>query len=96
MLDMVNKLIQYSVDMFVKGDETHMKDVITLEDNVDAMEKLLQKKHVERLTKGECTPEAGMIFSDIASGLERVADHATNIAFAITTEEDAEDGDIKR
>ena len=56
MLDMVNKLIQYSVDMFVKGDETHMKDVITLEDNVDAMEKLLQKKHVERLTKGECTP----------------------------------------
>ena len=87
MLDMVNKLIQYSVDMFVKGDETHMKDVITLEDNVDAMEKLLQKKHVERLTKGECTPEAGMIFSDIASGLERVADHATNIAFAIVDAE---------
>ena len=71
----------------MKGDETHMKDVITLEDNVDAMEKLLQKKHVERLTKGECTPEAGMIFSDIASGLERVADHATNIAFAIVDAE---------
>ena len=87
MLDMVNKLIQYSVDMFVKGDETHMKDVITLEDNVDVMEKQLQKKHVERLTKGECTPEAGMIFSDIASGLERVADHATNIAFAIVDAE---------
>lgn len=87
MLDMVNKLIQYAVDMFVKGDESHMQDVITLEDKVDNMEKLLQKTHVERLTKGECTPEAGMIFSDIASGLERVADHATNIAFAIVDAE---------
>ena len=48
--------------------------------------------NVERLTKGECSPEAGMIFSDIVSGLERVADHATNIAFAITTEEEMDEG----
>lgn len=87
MLDMVNNLIRYSMDMFVKGDETHMQEVIRLEDMVDAKEKELQKFHVQRLTKGECTPEAGMIFSDIASGLERVADHATNIAFAIITAE---------
>lgn len=87
MLDMVNKIIQYSIDMFVKSDESHMKDVIELEDKVDEMERKLQKAHVERLTKGECTPEAGMIFSDIVSGLERVSDHATNIAFAITMED---------
>ena len=43
----------------------------------------MQQAHVERLTKGECSPVAGMLFSDIVSGLERVADHATNIAFAI-------------
>lgn len=83
MLDMVNKLIRFSVEMFVKSDESHMQEVIGLEDQVDAMEKKMQRMHVDRLTKGECTPEAGMIFSDIASGLERVADHATNIAFAI-------------
>ena len=96
MLEMVNKIIRYAVEMFAKSDETHMQEIITLEDQVDEKERELQKKHVERLTKGECSPEAGMIFSDIVSGLERVADHATNIAFAITTEEDAEDGDIKR
>ena len=83
MLDMVNDLIRYSVDMFARGDESHMQEVIRLENMVDDKEKELQKFHVRRLTKGECTPEAGMIFSDIASGLERVADHATNIAFAI-------------
>ena len=87
MLDMVNKLIQYAMEMFYKGDETHMQEVINLEDAVDAKEKVLQKFHVQRLTRGECTPEAGMIFSDVVSGLERVADHATNIAFAILAEE---------
>lgn len=87
MLDMVNKLIQYSIDMFAKGDESHMKEVVQLEDAVDEKEKSLQKLHVQRLTRGECTPEAGMIFSDVVSGLERVADHATNIAFAIVDAE---------
>lgn len=87
MLDMVNKIIQYSVEMFVKSDEAHMQDVIELEDKVDEKERQLQRAHVERLTKGECTPEAGMIFSDIISGLERVSDHATNIAFAISMDE---------
>lgn len=88
MLDMVNRIIQYAIKMFMQSDEKHMQDVVKLEDRVDAKEKELQKAHVARLTKGECTPEAGMIFSDIVSGLERVADHATNIAFAITAEED--------
>ena len=92
MLEMVNKIIRYAVEMFAKSDETHMQEIITLEDQVDEKECELQKKHVERLTKGECSPEAGMIFSDIVSGLERVADHATNIAFAITTEEEMDEG----
>lgn len=92
LLDMVIRLIRYSIDMFARSDESHMQDVIALEDSVDIKEKEMQRAHVERLTKGECTPEAGMMFSDIASGLERVADHATNIAFAvIAAERDVED-----
>ena len=92
LLDMVIKLIRYSVDMFARSDESHMQEVIDLEDSVDSKEKEMQRAHVQRLTRGECTPEAGMMFSDIASGLERVADHATNIAFAvIAAERDAEE-----
>ncbi len=87
MLEMVNKIIQYSIDMFVKSNEAHLQEILVLENHVDAKEKELQRAHVERLTRGDCTPSAGMIFSDVVSGLERVADHATNIAFAITAEE---------
>lgn len=94
MLEMVNTLIRYSIEMFVKGDESHMQDVVDLENKVDDMERSLQKCHVIRLTRGECSPEAGMIFSDIVSGLERVADHATNIAFAVANaEKEAEAAD---
>ena len=90
MLELVNKIVQYAIEMFVKSEYTHMQDVIDLEDHVDEMERQFQRSHVERLTKGECTPEAGMIFSDVISGLERVSDHATNIAFAIMDQETME------
>ena len=92
MLDMVNTIVRYAIEMFVKSEYKHMQDVIKLEDRVDEMEREFQKAHVERLTKGECTPEAGMLFSDVISGLERVSDHATNIAFAIMDQEKAEEG----
>ena len=87
MLEMVNKIGQYAIEMFVKSEYKHMQDVVELEDRVDEMEREFQKAHVERLSKGECTPEAGMLFSDVISGLERVSDHATNIAFAIIEQE---------
>lgn len=83
MLNMVNTLIQFSVEMFASSSEEHLEDIMHLEDAVDEKERELQKAHVDRLTRNECSPEAGMLFSDIVSGLERVADHATNIAFSI-------------
>lgn len=87
MLDMVNTLVRFSVEMFTTGEEEHLEDILHLEDAIDEKERELQRLHVERLTRNECTPEAGMIFSDVISGLERVADHATNIAFSVLASE---------
>ena len=83
MLDMVNQLVQYAVEMFRTNTEEHLDDIKRLEDEVDIRERQYQQNHVDRMTQGLCKPEGGMIFSDVISGLERVADHATNIAFAI-------------
>lgn len=93
MLDMVNTIVRFSIEMFANGSEDHLEDVLRLEDAVDEKERELQKMHVDRLTRNECTPEAGMIFSDVVSGLERVSDHATNIAFSILNG-DPEENDI--
>ncbi len=90
MMDMTRRIVRYALAMFANDDREHMQDVIVLEDQIDEEERRLQQKHVERLTANECTPEAGMIFSDIISGLERVGDHATNIAFSLMDEEPEE------
>jgi len=87
MMDKVNDIVRFSVEMFAQGKIEHMTHISKLEDEIDELERKYQKHHIERLTKNECTPEAGMIFSDIVSGLERVADHAINIAFAIQESE---------
>ena len=82
MIDMVNTILRFSFERFVKSTEEHVEDIRNLEEAIDEKEKELQQRHIERLSNNECTPEAGAMFSDIVSGLERVADHATNIAFA--------------
>ena len=83
MMDKTTKILEYSLEMFTNRNYEHMREILQLEEEIDEMEKKLQNAHVRRLTKNKCTPEAGMIFSETISGLERVADHATNIAFAI-------------
>ena len=83
MMDKTTKILEYSLELFTNRNYEHMREILQLEEEIDEMEKKLQNAHVRRLTKNKCTPEAGMIFSDTISGLERVADHATNIAFAI-------------
>ena len=95
MFDMTKQLLEYSIEMFAEGSEVHMRDILELEDKIDGMEKQLQHNHVERLTKNECTAESGMIFSDLVSNLERVADHGTNIAFSMI-EVGREDGDLEK
>ena len=53
---------------------------------VDNMEDELREKHIDRLSKGLCQTESGVIFLDIVSNLERISDHATNIAEYVTKE----------
>ena len=79
-------LLQYSLDAFEKKHEEHLRDILVLEDEIDEIERQLQEAHIDRLTRGECDAETGMIYTDVVSNLERVADHSTNIAFSIMTD----------
>lgn len=83
MLEMVTKMVRNSVETIHHRGDEHVRMINELEVKVDEKERELQQKHIDRLTQNACTPEAGMIFSDVVSGLERVADHATNIAYCI-------------
>ena len=50
------------------------------EEQVDYVEGELREKHIERLAANLCAPRSGVVFLDILSNLERISDHADNIA----------------
>ncbi|HIS30572.1 MAG TPA: Na/Pi cotransporter family protein [Candidatus Limivivens intestinipullorum] len=60
--------------------------VVKYEDMVDNMEEELRERHIERLSKQLCNPESGVIFLDIISNLERISDHAYNLAGYVMSE----------
>lgn len=89
--DMLNRVVELcnrALTVFHTRDRSMLPKALVLEEQIDDLEKELQQTHVDRLTQGLCTPQSGMMFSDILSNLERVADHATNIAFSV--EQDAQ------
>lgn len=76
-------ILEKSMEMFTTLDKKNVPDILELENSIDSMERELQQNHVRRMAKGKCLPMTGILFTDLVTGLERVADHATNIAFSI-------------
>lgn len=68
-------------------DYTLARQVLRLENQTDQMERELRNNHIFRLNEGSCIPKAGIIYLDILSNLERVSDHAANIAQAVLDRE---------
>lgn len=83
MLEDTCEILSLALNMFSHNSEEHLQEILDLEDEIDQMERQLQNNHINRLTQGHCQAHAGMIFTDVVSGLERIADHSTNIAFSI-------------
>ena len=78
--DSVLKSFQYAIDARQNGNMEAVRKVSQYEDDVDSQEEELREKHIERLSAGECNASAGVVFLDIISNLERVSDHAYNLA----------------
>ncbi len=76
-------ILEEAMEMFTTLDKKNLPDILELENSIDTMERELQQNHVRRMAKGKCLPMTGILFTDLVTGLERVADHATNIAFSI-------------
>jgi phosphate:Na+ symporter len=72
----VNNALQ-SLD---QNDRTIAEKVVRKEEEIDKMERSLRKQHILRITEGSCSGQAGIVFVDIVSNLERIGDHAVNIA----------------
>jgi phosphate:Na+ symporter len=63
-----------------QNDKLMAEKVVKKEEEIDKMERSLRKQHILRINEGSCSGQAGIVFVDIVSNLERVGDHAVNIA----------------
>jgi phosphate:Na+ symporter len=83
MVNVVHNSISKSLEAMKGSDRKLARDVIEIEGVVDEMEKHLRKTHIRRLNEGRCETNSGIIFLDIISNMERISDHAKNIAEAV-------------
>lgn len=75
--------VNEAIQALEKNDKDLAIDVVEKEEQIDKMERKLRKQHILRVHKGACSGHAGIVFVDIISNLERIGDHAVNIAEAV-------------
>ncbi len=83
MTEAVREITQLVLKTFLENDVDAAFDIEPLEEIVDGLKEMLRARHIKRLQKGDCTVEAGFIWTDLITNLERISDHCSNIAGCI-------------
>ncbi|MGM0853146.1 MAG: Na/Pi cotransporter family protein [Bacillota bacterium] len=83
MFNLTIETVEKALKSLDLNDTDIAREVAEKEDQIDKMERKLRKKHILRMNEGKCSGQAGIVFVDIVSNLERIGDHAVNIAEAV-------------
>ena len=81
------RIVELAMDIFSNEDFSKLPEVNEIEDRIDDQETDLVDSHVQRLMRGDCEPLEGIVFTNMVNDLERTADHAVNIAYALSDSE---------
>ena len=83
--DLTTKLLDDGLELFNAQDMDFSlaKTIIETESSLDSHVKVYKNNHIGRMNAGVCSAENGTVFLDMLTILERVGDHANNVAFSI-------------
>ena len=76
----VNDILTKALDAFCRQDAAIARQVEPLEEVIDDLKEQLRTRHILRMQQGQCSIEAGFVWSDLLTDLERTSDHCSNIA----------------
>ncbi len=79
----VNEICSLALKTFDENNMNSAYDIEPLEEIIDRLKEKLRANHILRLQTGDCSIEAGFVWSDLLANLERVSDHCSNIAGCI-------------
>ena len=77
------QMFDHIIGALEHNDVEAAKPALVNENNLNRMQMDFRRSHVERMSEGVCSPEAGLIFIDLIDNVEKIGDHLTNIAQAI-------------
>ncbi|MFW9983021.1 MAG: PhoU domain-containing protein, partial [Candidatus Thorarchaeota archaeon] len=86
MFDLVEETYSTAIKSLKTRNKKLARVAEKLEDEVDIMERKLKARHVERMRTGICDPQADAVFVETLRNLERISDHADNIAYDVIME----------
>ena len=79
----VNEVIELAFTALSQRDLEMAYRVEPLEEVIDGLKEQMRTRHILRMQQGTCTIEAGFVWSDLLTCLERASDHCSNIAGAV-------------
>ncbi len=79
----VCEILEISLHAFLENDVSAAENVEPLEQAIDILKEKIRTRHILRLQEGSCSIDAGFVWSDILTDLERTSDHCSNIAGGI-------------
>ena len=80
MCDAVSELLDKTVNGYLERSASIARQVEPIEEVVDMLKAILKDRHIERLNEGSCSIQTGLPFLEIVHDLEKIGDHASNIA----------------
>ncbi|WP_298472814.1 Na/Pi cotransporter family protein [uncultured Psychrobacillus sp.] len=83
MFELTIKTVEKAIEALNTNDVKLAQEVAEQENVIDKMERQFRKNHILRVNEGKCSGQAGIMFVDILSNLERIGDHACNVAEAV-------------
>ena len=84
----LKEVLEITLDAFTRNDPVEAASVEPLEQVIDHIKTVLRDRHIVRLTENRCSVEAGFVWSDLLTDLERTSDHCSNIALSILDAQD--------
>ena len=79
----INQMFDSITAALEKNDIEAAKSALVNEEHLNGMQMDFRRSHVQRMTEGTCSAEAGLIFIDLVDNIEKIGDHLTNIAQAV-------------
>lgn len=79
----VTEILGLSLQAFTNSDVAVAAGVEPLEQVIDTLKEQMRTRHILRMRRGNCSIEAGFVWSDLLTNLERTSDHCSNIAGCI-------------